>query len=116
MPDAGDLVGAADLVGADRPGAVALRLLRGIHQQLGFGAAREGQRAEDRDRDTESSARLAHATALAHGSCGTAAPVCQILQITVHPGHRQAYPPRPQNRSRSEEHTSELQSLMRISY
>src|SRR3546814_1828078 len=36
--------------------------------------------------------------------------------LPEHPGQRQAASPQPPRPSRSEEHTSELQSLMRISY
>src|SRR3546814_6643306 len=44
----------------------------------------------------------------------SAVPVPAAAQVRTRTAHRQAYPPYPHQRS--EEHTSELQSLMRISY
>src|SRR3546814_2475640 len=54
---------------------------------------------------------LQHHDRLAGGFSATQRIVDAVHQIPDHPGHVQLAP-----RKRSEEHTSELQSLMRISY
>src|SRR3546814_6784113 len=47
-------------------------------------------------------------------SCAACDLRCAGSRRAGRPGQR--HPPRPERRNRSEEHTSELQSLMRISY